>query len=539
MDKITCPFAATMVGLFFLVVGGGLAWFGVRRISNMRAKEILTLTNDTNTQNRWIKPTKSSTFKVYIFNVTNPNEIKNGSKPNLRPIGPYIFEETLMKINLHGIGESSLSYRLSSSLDFDEEDSEPWMDTDRITVINVPLANALAGDYGANTQYAPSDLSNLFINTTVKKILFDGIPVNCSDEEESVFLPCSNLELHNPKLIRREGDEFRFSFFHNKKQVASETYTVDTGRKNVKNAGKITAINNKPMLDIWRGDDCNRINGSDGSQFPKMLNQKYKVYLYDRDICRSIYIEFDEVVNEDGFNLFKYVIKKDLFMAGNDNAENKCFCRSSSVELLESNKEEGSQSSVCFDTGLLSLFPCTDEKYMEYSGLRPNKHDHETFFEIEPTLGITTSSCKRLQINVEIPQVKGKNIMGVKSAEVFPVLWFEERTYLSEEYYTVLRNRLFEKVVVEYGTWVLLGLGFFLVLVPYPVQFVLHGLCRGLESPSFPAQNRSKISLEYEPEPDKIVRLWEPQRRTKFDKTVDRMLSEEVKRNPLKIDNFM
>lgn len=40
MDKITCPFAATMVGLFFLVVGGGLAWFGVRRISNMRAKEV-------------------------------------------------------------------------------------------------------------------------------------------------------------------------------------------------------------------------------------------------------------------------------------------------------------------------------------------------------------------------------------------------------------------------------------------------------------------------------------------------------------------
>lgn len=52
-----------------------------------------------------------------------------------------------MKINLHGIGESSLSYRLSSSLDFDEEDSEPWMDTDRITVINVPLAVGIPESY--------------------------------------------------------------------------------------------------------------------------------------------------------------------------------------------------------------------------------------------------------------------------------------------------------------------------------------------------------------------------------------------------------
>lgn len=32
------------------------------------------------------------TFKVYVFNITNPNEFANGSKPKVKELGPYVFE---------------------------------------------------------------------------------------------------------------------------------------------------------------------------------------------------------------------------------------------------------------------------------------------------------------------------------------------------------------------------------------------------------------------------------------------------------------
>lgn len=31
-------------------------------------------------------------FKVYIWNVTNPDEVMSGEKPKLQEIGPYYFE---------------------------------------------------------------------------------------------------------------------------------------------------------------------------------------------------------------------------------------------------------------------------------------------------------------------------------------------------------------------------------------------------------------------------------------------------------------
>ena len=40
----------------------------------------------------WEKAPFPVDFKVYMFNVTNPDEVKKGGKPIVHEIGPYMFE---------------------------------------------------------------------------------------------------------------------------------------------------------------------------------------------------------------------------------------------------------------------------------------------------------------------------------------------------------------------------------------------------------------------------------------------------------------
>lgn len=41
---------------------------------------------------KWQKLPMPLTFKVYIFNISNPEEVFVGEKPRLQEIGPYVYK---------------------------------------------------------------------------------------------------------------------------------------------------------------------------------------------------------------------------------------------------------------------------------------------------------------------------------------------------------------------------------------------------------------------------------------------------------------
>jgi hypothetical protein len=50
------------------------------------------LVNGTEAYDRWRKLPMALFFKVYLFNVTNPEEVQNGANPIVQEVGPYVYE---------------------------------------------------------------------------------------------------------------------------------------------------------------------------------------------------------------------------------------------------------------------------------------------------------------------------------------------------------------------------------------------------------------------------------------------------------------
>ena len=88
--------------------------------------------------------------KYYVYNVENPEDIKNGGKPNVTQFGPYVYQEYRTKQDIARIGNEKIFYGQYIEYIFDEEETwksgcyngkegEPCSKSDIVQVINAPL----------------------------------------------------------------------------------------------------------------------------------------------------------------------------------------------------------------------------------------------------------------------------------------------------------------------------------------------------------------------------------------------------------------
>ena len=52
----------------------------------------MRLIKGTEAYEQWRKLPVTLEFKIYLFNVTNPDEVQNGANPIVQEIGPYVYE---------------------------------------------------------------------------------------------------------------------------------------------------------------------------------------------------------------------------------------------------------------------------------------------------------------------------------------------------------------------------------------------------------------------------------------------------------------
>ncbi|CAG9834212.1 unnamed protein product [Diabrotica balteata] len=409
--------AVILVGLFTLAIGiilSSIPWLDYIILKNLR------LTDGSLSYQYWQKPGVIRLTKVYIFNVTNPETfLTQGEKPRLQEVGPFVYREEMEKVNIKFHDNGTVSFQHKKILQFVPELS---VNKDqKITVPNIPLLtlSTMSNNLGYFVQKGISVMLSIgsykpFISITADELVFgyDDKLVSLAHQFYPKYKrPAEKMGL----LINRNG-------------TLPEVHNIYTGTTGMHEFGIIDKLNGKNSLTYWEDAPCNDLRSSEGSFFPpRYYTNEDIVYLYDKDICRTLPLKYRKAVSKHGITAGLYTPPDNIFESVEKNSDNKCYCPGN-----EFCPPKGLQNiSPCqFDSPVYISFPHfldADSSLSEpFEGLTPNRDKHESYFKIQQKLGVPLEGQIRVQLNLKVDQAPYVTLVKDFPSIIFPIMWLEE-----------------------------------------------------------------------------------------------------------------
>lgn len=89
---------------------------------------------------RWQNLPQPLDYKVYLFNVTNPDDVLKGALPIVNEVGPYVYRLHNSKLVTNISPDKSIvSFKNIQKYVFDSEATAPRTQNDNLVVLNVHL----------------------------------------------------------------------------------------------------------------------------------------------------------------------------------------------------------------------------------------------------------------------------------------------------------------------------------------------------------------------------------------------------------------
>ena len=410
-------------GIFFLVLGTvcfSKADDWIQSFINSK----LVITPGSAVYQQWVSPTVPVRMQFYMFNVENPLEVKTGGRPFVSQRGPYCYRVYQTRKNVTWNTNFTVSYNKFTKYVFSSECSCPSCDPykDRITLPNIPLVilSEVSKLYpGASFIFSiifGRFKENFFKVVTVNEILWG--------YTDPVFAFFAELRQKFHLFFLPAIDPVFCLMDNNTMDGITTTYT---GVSQINRVGLWTMWKGKPNVSLWNSPWANMFNGSDGMQFPPQTRKGDKLYAFYVKLCRSMQLVFDSKKGVYGVDTMRFTHAAKLWQNTTVNPANEGFCPNG-----------------CFPTGILDASVCKDTPIKvpaivasqphfyqgdpvlvrSVQGLRPNKQEHATFFDISSPLGLPLHLSLRLQLNVNIKPSKDIPQMAGINKVILPIMYF-------------------------------------------------------------------------------------------------------------------
>jgi len=451
---IACSGLSALLGVS-LIIGGILVVLLFRGFVDQMIKAEIPLRAGSTVTEAWIHPPVRPLLKIYFFNTTNPEGFLRGEKANLQEVGPYIYEEKWDKVEVDWLNDT-VTYRLRKFYKWRQDLSYPLQESDLITLPNVPMFASVNQMSGAGPLVQNALGSMLEI---LKQEVF-----NATSVKEVVWgYDHPLIKLGNDVLPAEQKLPFdKFGFFVNKNGSTSAVWEAMTGVNDVYNVGQVISFDGKTELDFWESEECNRIHGTDGSIFHPDVEKNETLFLFNKDLCQSLPLEYQEEAVHHGITTYRFVPPANVFGTPSENPRNKCFCPEEPCPL----SGLFNVSKCQFGSPLMLSWPHFfqgDPALVDaFEGLNPQQEKHQFQIDILPKMGVGMRAAVRSQINLVMKRVDTvKQLEGIRDT-IYPIFWFQDGIEELEDPETVslLRTAIHTPEVarsVMYPTMLIVG----------------------------------------------------------------------------------
>ncbi|XP_076673492.1 sensory neuron membrane protein 2 [Andrena cerasifolii] len=345
-----------LVGAVLLVIGAVLGWGQYLMIYVLIIiRQNIPLIDGTVNYQAWSSPI-NLLFSCYLFNVTNPDDVMRGDKPNFVECGPFTYDVLLEKEIIDVDEETDeITYMAKSTYTFNKYKSLNLSRSDKVTILNpayigtiltlATLPAQLMEKYGDDIPKLFTNRSSIFLKARPVDILFNGVKVSCNvNKFPELKLICKTLAAKPPPVLRateKEGVYF-LSIFQRINATLSGPFSTNRGLKNLTQLGDTTSFKGKRVQTFWSSESCNKIRGTDTITWAPLVEPLPSVSTFIPELCRSIDADYELDLSINGLIGSRYVMKERVWFLN----ETECYCA-----VVQKKKE-------CLPQGLIDVAEC-------------------------------------------------------------------------------------------------------------------------------------------------------------------------------------
>ncbi|WIA16356.1 hypothetical protein OEZ85_013054 [Tetradesmus obliquus] len=385
-------------------------------------------------------------FRVWLFNITNLHDVRQGAKPILEQVGPYVYRgyherhQVMWSADGRVHFKDHTYFKLDSNLTAADPDAP-------IATFNLPLLGVLAALHGnvspgllpfvdllmkVLASYREEGLHGLFAVRNATDLLW-GYEDKLLQLLEKL-VPAGTLPNGATVSLLSNSSSLEAA-------LARNATTVNTGELDLSRLWTVEADQGRTEVKSWPCPEP--VQGGDATQFKPGLTAADRLTVWVGDIYQSADLIVNSSTELHGVKLLRYWL--DPAQAAPNPCHNQELTGLMNITGPQAAGWDGpSNASGPAVFVSMPMFCGADERLVqEVDGLECDWERHMTWVDVEPTTGITLRAFKRMMMSSRIGGLGSVLEQHVAPNLTIPIFWAEESGEAPQELAQQFKSTLY------------------------------------------------------------------------------------------------